>query len=98
MTFQKIYNEIALGSFTNDQLNELAEAIRYRRNQILKANKRQLAVGSKVKFTGRDGRTVLGEVTKINRKYVIVKEQPNSFNGGIFGTNWRVPGAMLEAV
>jgi hypothetical protein len=28
---------------------------------------------------------------------VIVREQANSFNGGIFATNWRVPGNMLEA-
>jgi hypothetical protein len=57
-----------------------------------------MTVGSKVKFVGRQGRTVVGEVTKINRKFIIVKEQPSSFNGGIFATNWRVPGNMLELV
>jgi hypothetical protein len=55
-------------------------------------------VGSEVKFVGREGRVVVGQVTKINRKFIIVREQANSFNGGIFATNWRVPGNMLELV
>jgi transcription elongation factor len=86
------------GDFTDEELRSIGSAITYRRNQILKANKREMAVGSQVKFTGRNGRMVIGEVTKINRKFIIVKEQPSSVNGGIFATNWRVPGNMLELV
>jgi hypothetical protein len=55
-----------------------------------------MAVGSQVKFTGRQGRVVIGTVTKINRKFIIVREQ--SQGNSIFGTNWRVPGNMLELV
>jgi hypothetical protein len=97
LSINDVNTAIMFGDFTDEQLRSIGQAVTYRRNQILKANKRQLAVGSQVKFVGREGRTVVGIVQKINRKFVIVREQANSFNGGIFATNWRVPGNMLEA-
>ena len=96
LSIQDVNTAIMFGSFTDEQLRSISSAITYRRNQILSQNKRQLAVGSQVKFVGRQGRTVVGEVTKINRKFIIVREQPNS--NSMFGTNWRVPGNMLELV
>jgi transcription elongation factor len=98
ISITEVNQAIMFGDFTDEQLRSIGMAVTYRRNQILSANKRQLAVGSKVKFVGRQGRTVIGNVEKINRKFIIVKEQANSFNGGIFATNWRVPGNMLELV
>ncbi len=98
ISITEVNQAIMFGDFTDEQLRSIGMAITYRRNQILKSNKREMTVGSKVKFVGRQGRTVVGEVTKINRKFIIVKEQPSSFNGGIFATNWRVPGNMLELV
>lgn len=97
LSVQEINQAISFGNFTSEQLTEIARAITYRRSRILKANKQQLAVGSKVKFTAQGGRTVTGTVEKINRKYVMVKERPNNFNGGVFATNWRVPGHMLTS-
>ncbi len=96
LSIQDVNTAIMFGDFTDEQLRSIGTAITYRRNQILKANKREMAVGSKVKFVGRQGRMVVGEVTKINRKFIIVREQPNS--NSMFGTNWRVPGNMLELV
>lgn len=96
LSIQDVNTAIMFGDFTDEQLRSIASAITYRRNQILKANKREMTVGSKVKFVGRQGRTVVGEVTKINRKFIIVKEQP--IGNSIFATNWRVPGNMLELV
>jgi transcription elongation factor len=98
ISITEVNQAIMFGDFTDEQLRSIGMAVTYRRNQILSANKRQLAVGSKVKFVGRQGRTVIGSVEKINRKFIIVKEQPSSVNGGIFATNWRVPGNMLELV
>lgn len=97
ISIQDVNTAIMFGNFTDEQLRSIGSAVTYRRNLILKDNKRQLAVGSQVKFVGREGRTVVGIVQKINRKFVIVREQANSFNGSIFATNWRVPGNMLEA-
>ncbi len=98
LSINDVNTAIMFGDFTDEQLRSIGAAITYRRNQILKANKREMAVGRQVRFTGRNGRTVIGEVTKINRKFIIVKEQPSGINGGIFATNWRVPGNMLELV
>ena len=95
LSINDVNTAIMLGNFTDEQLRSISQAIIYRRNQILKENKRQLTIGSRVKFEGR-GRTIVGEVTKINRKFVIVKEQPQG--NSIFGTNWRVPGNMLVAI
>jgi hypothetical protein len=86
-----------LGNFNNDQLNDIVMAVKYRRNQLAKVVKRGMCIGDQVKFDSQEGRTVIGTVQKINRKYIIVKEQANSFNGGLFATNWRVPASMLEA-
>ncbi len=96
ISIQDVNTAIMFGDFTDEQLRSIGSAITYRRNQILSQNKRQLAVGNQVKFTGRGGRTVIGSVQKINRKFIIVREQPNG--NSIFGTNWRVPGNMLELV
>lgn len=96
LSIQEVNNAIAFGNFTDEQLRLIGQAVTYRRNQILSENKRQLEIGSDVKFTGRQGRIVFGKVQKINRKFVIVKEQPRG--NSIFATNWRVPGNMLELV
>jgi hypothetical protein len=98
ISITEVNHAIMLGDFTDEQLRSISMAVTYRRNQILSANKREMTLGSKVKFVGRQGRTVIGEVTKINRKFIIVREQANCSNSSIFPVNWRVPGNMLELV
>lgn len=96
-TIKEINAEIMFGDLTNDQLNTIIQAIKFRRSQLAKETVRELQLGSKVKFTNsRTGGIILGEVTKINRKYVIVREASRS--GGITTTTWRVPATMLETV
>lgn len=86
---------IMFGNYTNEQLNAIAMAITYRRNQLGQANKRSLSLHSNVKFVNsRDNRTVFGTVTKINRKTVLVREN----RGNYAPLNWRVPASMLEVV
>lgn len=93
-TIQEINSTIISGTFTNDQLDSIAMAIKFARAQIVDQVKFTLVKGSKVKFTGRQGRTVIGIVDKVNRKYIHVREMTqNSLSGGI----WRVPANMLEA-
>jgi hypothetical protein len=87
---QQINSSIMFGDFTNDQLNSIIAAVKYRRNQLTNTSVRSLIPGVKVKFTNsRNGQTVIGSVSKVNRKFVIV-------DTGI--TRWRVPGNMLETV
>ena len=93
-TIQDINSTIIGGQFSNDQLNSIIAAVTFARNQLAQKNKFTLRKGSSVKFvSSRSGQTILGTVEKVNRKYVIVKE-----NGKSFGGNWRVPANMLESV
>ena len=91
-TVSQVNAAILAGNFTNEQLNSIADAIKFARSQIANQVKFTLVKGSQVKFTSsRTGQQVLGTVEKVNRKFIIVRE-----NGKAFG-NWRVPANMLEA-
>ena len=81
------------GDFTNEQLNAIGMAVKYRRNQIASTVKRGLTIGDTVRFNGRNGQ-VTGTVSKVNRKFVLVKEN----RGGYVPLTWRVPASMLETV
>jgi hypothetical protein len=94
MTLQEINRAIIAGTFSNDELNSIGDAIKFARSQLVQKNKFTLRTGSQVKFTNsRSGSIVLGTVEKVNRKFIIVRE-----NGKAFGGSWRVPANMLEAV
>jgi hypothetical protein len=86
----EINRAIISGNFTNDQLTSIIDAVKFARAQIAQQNKYTLTVGTKVKFTNsRSGMVIIGDVQKINRKFVIVKT-------GTLNT-WRVPANMLSA-
>lgn len=93
ITINDINQTIIAGNFTNDQLDAIVMAVKFARNQIAKENKRSLWTGDTVKFTSnRTGEVVIGTVQKINRKFVIVRENGNR------NLTWRVPANMLETV
>ena len=95
MTLQEINRSIIAGTFTNEDLNSIGDAIKFARAQIATKNKGTLVKGTKVKFTNsRSGLIVIGNVEKVNRKFVIVREQRP---GAFVATNWRVPANMLSA-
>lgn len=87
-TIQEINSSIMWGDLTNDQLDSITAAIKYRRNQLARAVKREITVGSQVKFySHKRGQNFTGSVEKIAVKYVTV-------NTGTM--RWRVPANMLE--
>jgi hypothetical protein len=89
-TIQEINRAILAGSFTNDQLISIGDAIRFARAQLTKQKKRELSIGAKVKFTSnRNGVTYNGTVRKIAIKFVTVDTGQMLF---------KVPASMLEAV
>jgi hypothetical protein len=91
---QQINQSIMFGKFTNTELDSMIDAIKFARAQIAKQNKNAMTLGTLVKFTSsRDGRTVLGTVKKVNRKYILVTEQKAN---SLIGSTWRVPANMLE--
>ena len=96
-TIQEINASIIAGGFSNEQLDSIAMAIKFARNQLVQKNTGSLVVGTQVKFTNsRSGQTVLGKVAKVNRKYIHVQES-NVYNSNMTRAGlWRVPANMLS--
>ena len=92
ISIEDINQTIIRGDFTNEQLDSISMAIKFARGTRAKKNKRSMWVGDTVKFTSsRNGELVMGTVQKINRKFIIVRENGNR------NLTWRVPANMLEA-
>ena len=73
----------------NNQLNEVIEAIKLKRNHLARQAVRSFVVGDMVQFTSRrTGGKVNATVEKVNKKYIIVSTH-------IGGEKWRVPATML---
>ena len=90
MSLATITRDILSGDYSNDELNKIAEAVKFARAQITKQNRRSLVVGTRVKFTSsRTGGDITGTVEKVAIKFVTVRS-----SGGL----WKVPANMLTAV
>lgn len=75
----------------NDQLNQVIDAVKLKRQYITKQATRSLNVGDNVQFTSsKTGQLKTGTITKVARKYITVDCGPFD--------SWRVPGNMLERV
>lgn len=85
---QQINHSIMFGNFTNEQLDSVTSAVKFARSLLSRFNKRQLRIGTTVKWTNsRTGRMETGAVEKIAIKFVTV-------NTGAM--RWKVPANMLE--
>jgi len=92
-TIQHVNSQIMFGDFTNDQLESIVAAIKFRRNQIARSVKRSVVKGATVRFyNARLGRDMTCTVEKVAIKYITVRE----LNGA--GGLWRVPASMLTVV
>ena len=92
LTIQEINKAIMFGTFSNEELISIGEALKFNRAQLVKQVKRSVALGSTVKFTSnRNGVTYVGSVEKIAIKFVTVRD---SASRGL----WKVPASMLEVV
>ena len=88
-TIQEVLSSISHGEFTNEQLNSIQDAIKYRRAQLGKEAKRSFWNGDMVKFVHpKTGRTHMGVVAKVKIKNISVRE------GTLL---WNVPANMLTA-
>jgi len=89
MDIKAINTAIITGSFTNEQLTSIIDAVKYARAQLTKTKVRSFSVGDTVKFTNnKNGITYVGTVDKVKLKFVLVKTP---------GSRWNVPANMLEA-
>jgi len=90
MQVDQIKSAIINGKFTNADLNDLGEAIRYARAQIGREIKQSIRVGDNVNFSdNKNGTNYTGAVVKINIKYVHVATSKGTY---------RVPANMLTVV
>ena len=90
MNIQEINKAILFGTFTNDQLSSVIDAVKFARARLTEKNKRSMFLGDTVKFTSsKTGMTMQGTVNKIAIKYVTV-----ATTTGL----WRVPANMLTLV
>jgi hypothetical protein len=90
MDITTLKSAIMLNGYSNAELNELAEAIKYARNQLGREIKRSIRVGDNVNFVdNRSGTNYTGAVTKIAIKYVTVRTVKGLY---------RVPAGMLTVV
>ena len=89
MNIQDIKSAIISGIYTNDDLNSIADAIKFARGQLAKQNALSFWAGDAVKFTSnRNGVTYTGTVEKVKLKYALVRTNNQRFN---------VPLAMLKS-
>jgi Tfp pilus assembly protein FimT len=87
MSLATITRDIINGNYSNDELNEIAAAIKFARSQITKQNRRSLVVGTRVKFTSsRTGGDITGVVDKVAIKFITVRSST---------ALWKVPANML---
>jgi small-conductance mechanosensitive channel len=90
MDINVVKSAIMLNGYSNAELNELSEAIRYARSRLSQQVKRSICIGDNVNFSdNRNGTNYTGAVTKIAIKYVTVKTVKGLY---------RVPANMLTVV
>ena len=90
MDIKQITHAIMFGNLSNQDINQIVDAVKYARAQLARQNKRSLMPGDTVKFTsGRNGVTYTGTVNKVKIKYILVRT-----NAGLYN----VPANMVEAV
>jgi hypothetical protein len=88
-TIQEVNSAIMFGTWTNDELTSMIDAIKFNRASLAKHTKQSLKMGQMVRFTSsRTGKVMVGDVTKIAIKFVTVRT-PQGL--------WKVPANMLEA-
>jgi hypothetical protein len=88
MNVDQIVTELMSGALTNDDIEQVAQALKYARAQVGREVKRQLAPGASVKFYHpKQNFYIAGTVNRIKQKYVLVDTARGRYN---------VPANLLE--
>lgn len=90
MNIQAINSAIISGTWSNEDLSSMIDAVKFARSRLTQAVKFSLKIGDNVNFTStKTGRNVTGVVMKVAIKYVTVKTVDGL---------WRVPANMLTKI
>jgi hypothetical protein len=88
MSVNHIVTELMSGTLTNDDIEQVAQALKYARAQVGREVKRQLAPGASVRFYHpKQNFYIAGTVNRIKQKYVLVDTPRGRYN---------VPANLLE--
>ena len=88
MSVNQIVTELMSGVLTNDDIEQVAQALKYARAQVSREVKRQLVPGTSVKFYHpKQNFYIAGTVNRIKQKYVLVDTARGRYN---------VPANLLE--
>ena len=80
----------AIRNTNRDELNQIIEAVKLQQNFLARTSARSFMIGDSVQFKGRAGRTVVGTVTKVNPKTIVVDSPSQG--------RWKVTASMLESL
>ena len=90
MDITEIRGAIVSGTFSSQELETIAQALKFARNQLSRRNASCFCPGDAVKFTSpKSGVTFRGTVDKVKVKYVLVATPQGRYN---------VPASLLETV
>lgn len=88
MNSNDIVSALMGGNLTNDELEKIAQALKYARSQVGNQIKRQLRPGVSVKFYHpKQNFYISGTVNRVKQKYVLVDTPQGRYN---------VPANLLE--
>jgi hypothetical protein len=88
MSVNQIVTELMSGTLTNDDIERVAQALKYARARVGREVKRQLVPGASVKFYHpKQNFYIAGTVNRIKQKYVLVDTAKGRYN---------VPANLLE--
>ena len=95
--YQTVVNSIMFGNYTSEQLASIGQALHHAKAQLGHQVKRELRIGSAVKFTdSRKGRTFTGTVVAIKRKNVVVLTTQKDNSWLRHDTRYNVPAQLIE--
>jgi hypothetical protein len=90
MNVADINRAIIAGTFTNDELNSVIDAVKFARTRVSNQVRFTIRAGSQVQFrSSKTGITHKGKVEKIAIKFVTVSTPEG---------RWKVPMNMLEVI
>lgn len=78
-----------IGNMNSAELDVVIDAVKRRQQSLARENTNKFKVGDTVSFKDKAGNKVVGVVTKVNRKTIIVDEK-DSFK------SWKVSASLLE--
>lgn len=90
MSVNQIVTELMSGTLSNEDIEKVAQALKYARAQVGRQIKRQLQPGVSVKFYHpKQNFYIAGTVNRIKQKYILVDTPQGRYN---------VPANLLETV